>query len=228
MTALSSEQADGGDGVTIITAIYGGYDSLKPVPEQTFNGEIDLVVVTDDPGLEVPGWRVYYEPRPGMSRNLAGKRPKMLPWLYTANRRSIWIDASFRVVSPNFVEQVLEYLPFGVFTHPDRDCIYDEARYSRTMPKYDNEALEVQVAHYRAEGHPEHYGLWNGGLIVREHTECVKQIGTRWLSHCYRFTVQDQVSLPVVLRELGTKPVPIPGSPLANAWLRYEGSARHG
>src|SRR5262245_2678975 len=112
----------------ILTAIYDSYDVLKPAMPQQGVG-VDWVLVTDDGALEgratERGWRVVFEPRPGVHPNRAAKHPKYEPWKYTDAAVSVWVDASFRVVSDRFAVEATAGLtdedPIAQFVHPWRD-----------------------------------------------------------------------------------------------------------
>ncbi len=226
--------------VSIITAIYDGYDTLKPALPQE-GADVEWVCVTDKPIDDAQGWRVVVEPKPGQHPNVAAKRPKMLPWEY-ANEPSpflIWIDASFRVQSARFASDMVDILKvnqIAQFKHPWRDCIYDEAAESLGIPKYQaqREIIEQQMSLYRSWGHPEHWGLWATGVIGRSRYKFVGQEksdvrvhGERWLRSCQEWSYQDQLSEAVHLRMLGMRPYELPGTHISNPWLLYEGSARH-
>jgi hypothetical protein len=208
----------------LLTASYGGYDPLKPVPPQDV--ECEYICVTDDGALDA-GWQIVYEPRPGVHPNLAAKRPKMCPWDYTDADVAIWIDASMVIYSSFLISEVFAYLPFGQYDHPDRDCIYDEGTYSMGLRKYADLPLEEQMDDYKAQGHPEHWGLWAGGLIIRQRTPEIEAFGRAWLAECEKWSFQDQVSEAVMLRKFGLRPVSIPGAMYQSQWFRYEGSTRH-
>lgn len=218
--------------VAIITSIYGDYDTLKPTVAQS--RDVDWICVTDseliynDPE-RWNGWRIIFRPPPvGANSNMSAKRPKMLPWEFTQCRRSIWIDASFRVTSAEMAAQLMARAhPIAQFAHPDRDCVYEEGEFSRQMPKYAKLPIQQQMAAYRADGHPEHWGLWAAGIIARDHTDEVRALGSAWLSQCEYWGIQDQLSEAPCLRELGMRPVSIPGSVYANPWCEYMGSKRH-
>lgn len=218
--------------VAVITAIYDSYDELKPTLPQK-GVSVDWVLVTDDEALKdettARGWRVVYEPRPGVHPNRAAKHPKYEPWRYTSADRSVWVDASFRIVSETLAVEALEYAdPIAQFQHPWRDCLFAEATESAGLAKYDGEPSLEQAEHYAAQGHPVNWGLWATGFIARQHTESVRALGALWLEETYRWSFQDQVSQPFVLRETGLRPASLPGTHLATPWLAYEGSARHG
>ena len=220
--------------VAILTAIYDSYDELKPALPQA-GVEVDWVFVTDDPVLGAKpshlGWRVVYEPRPDVHPNRAAKHPKYEPWRYTDADASIWVDASFRIASDQFAVEATAGLtdeePIAQFQHPWRDCLFAEARESAVLAKYAGEPVLEQAEHYAERGHPEGWGLWATGAIARLQTEDVLAMGDRWLHETYRWSFQDQISQPYVLREKGLRPTAFPGSHLATPWLAYEGSGRH-
>ena len=216
----------------ILTAIYDNYDLLKPVLPQRGVG-VDWVCVTDDEALKdqatAHGWRVVYEPRPGVHPNRAAKHPKYEPWKYTDAAASIWVDASFRIVSETFATEALFHAdPIAQFQHPWRDCLFSEAKESAGLAKYAGEQTVEQAESYRLAGHPEGWGLWATGVIARQHTDAVRDLGERWLAETYEWSFQDQISQPFALRETGLRPASFPGTHLATPWLAYEGSARHG
>lgn len=211
---------------TIITAIYDNYDDLKPILPQV--GEVDWVCVTDAPIESPGGWRVVVEPRPGQHPNVAAKRPKMLPWEYTHAHQSIWVDASFQITSPTFALEAMQVArPIAQFSHPWRDCVYEEAEASLALPKYQGLPIERQMAHHRAHQHPQHWGLWATGVIARIHAPNVVALGESWLRECQEWSFQDQLSQAPHLRLLGLRPDELTGSHLKNPWLSYQGSSRH-
>lgn len=216
----------------IVTAIYDGYDELKPTLPQK-GVSVDWVLVTDDEALKdtptVRGWRVVYEPRPGVHPNRAAKHPKYEPWKYTDAAASLWVDASFRIVSETFAAGALAHAdPIAQFAHPWRDCLYVEAKESAGLAKYAGEPVLEQADHYSFRGHPANWGLWATGVIARQHTDAVRELGARWLAETYEWSFQDQISQPFALRETGLRPAAFPGNHLATPWLAYEGSSRHG
>lgn len=219
--------------VAILTAIYDSYDELKPALPQA-GVDVEWICVHDGnpPDAEAArGWTLVYEPRPDVHPNRAAKHPKYEPWRYTDAAVSLWVDASFRVVSERFATEATAGLtdeePITQFVHPWRDCLFAEAKESAGLAKYAGEPVLEQAESYRAAGHPEGWGLWATGVIARQHTEAVRKMGWLWLAETYRWSFQDQISQPFALREKGLRPTAFPGSHLATPWLAYEGSGRH-
>lgn len=217
--------------IAILTAIYDSYDALKSTVPQD-GVDVEWVCVTDDEDLKgethAEGWRVVYEPRPGIHPNRAAKHPKYEPWKYTDAPASIWVDASFRIVSSRFAAEAIAHAdPIAQFPHPWRDCLYAEANESAPMVKYAGEPIIEQAEHYQQAGHPERWGLWATGVIARRHTAPVRDLGRVWLEETYRWSFQDQISHPYACHQVGLRPSSLPGTHMSNPWLRYEGSARH-
>ena len=219
--------------VALITAIYDGYDELKPLLPQA-GVDVEWICVHDGvppDAVAAQGWTLVYEPREGVHPNRAAKHPKYEPWKYTDAPVSRWVDASFRIMSDRFAVEATAGLtdvePIAQFQHPWRDCLFAEAKESAGLAKYAGEPVLEQAESYRTAGHPEGWGLWATGVIARRHTEAVRKMGWLWLAETYRWSFQDQISQPFALREKGLRPTAFPGSHLATPWLAYEGSGRH-
>jgi hypothetical protein len=213
----------------VVSAVFGGYDELKPAfPQECLDCE--WVLVTDDAAIPDGhlGWRVIYEPRPGIPPVRAAKHPKLRPWEYTDAPASVWIDGSARVHSPRFAAETLAVAdPVAQFGHPDRDCIYAEAEAAAALPRYAGEPIAAQAAAYREAGHPDHWGLWAATIIARHHTPEVMELGRWWTTEVAEWSFEDQISQPYVLRNLGLRPSILPGYYRANHWLTLEASGKH-
>jgi len=199
--------------VVVVSAAYGDYDKPATAPHQTVEPAAWLMV-TDSPDVPPAPWQRIHEPRPGVHPRLAAKVPKCRPDLYDYDANVlIWMDASFEITSPDFVAWCLRHLgraPLAQIRHPVRQDIHHEADVSQTMAKYQGLPLRAQWEHYATQGHPVDWGLWATGLIVYRRATC-EAMGDAWLTEQVRFTYQDQISQPVVLRRLGLQPADLPG-----------------
>lgn len=217
-------------GVAVVTACYGNFDDVQPQAEQDI--PVEWLCVTDDASAAIPApWSVLVVPS-DKSPRLAAKRVKCEPWRFTDAATVIWVDANTLVTSSSFAREAVSHLREGiaVFRHPRRDCIYAEAEASLGAEsqdgKYDDQPIREQVAHYRAEGHPRHAGLFACGTVVWDATTTgSRRLGAAWLAECERWSIQDQLSLPVVARRLGVRPGVFPFAQirrgyLGNRWLR--------
>ncbi len=193
--------------VCIVSSVYGGYDSPVEIVEQ--DHPHDAVLVSD---LEyvVDGWRTVVEPREHMHPRMAAKIAKCRPDLYTDAKVTIWIDASIRILRPDFVSWCVAQIgvnPIAQIKHPERDRITDEADVSAHMAKYQGQNVREQAAYYVKHGFPEGWGMWATGLIVRRTSRLTVAFGADWLFEQTRWTYQDQVSEAPLLEGRNMRPV---------------------
>ncbi len=201
--------------VCVYTAIYGDYDTLKPMPEQDV--ACDYVCFTDNSALANPGrWKINRVRRPADEHPRISARffKTLHPRIFRRGRlrmfgprydHTVWIDGSIRVKSASFVREFIRHIGssgWSMFVHPDRNCIYPEAALSMTMPKYFDQPIAAEIEAYRAEGYPSENGLIATGLIARSTSADLSAVEEMWWNQIMRWTYQDQLSLPVVLWRL--------------------------
>lgn len=188
--------------VAIISSIYGDYDTPSiPVPQTV---DCDWILVTDRPHNS--GWIEIVEPRAHMHPRMAAKVAKCRPDLYSDAEFLIWIDGSFVIGDPSFAEWCVDRLgnnDIAQFTHPQRRSILGEADVSAGMEKYATQPVQQQARFYVDQGHPDDWGLWASGICVRRNYWRPAEYGDAWLREQARWTYQDQISQPYVLRQLG-------------------------
>ena len=213
--------------VALITACYGAYDPVRPLPE--WHGFDEAICVTDRADLVGDGWRVHVEPRHEHPR-LAAKRPKMLPWLFTDCDAAVWLDASFEVVGRDFRNWTQAHLDrelFTVWRHPEgRVDFADEAAVCMDWPKYADYNIRGQVQHYVDSGMPRGWGLFACGTIGWRFEPKVKRLGARWYDEQVKWSIQDQVSLPFLLWESGLRFGTWQGNEYDNPFVRLRWDER--
>lgn len=194
-----------------VTAIYGGYDTPKPLTHG------DGVLFTDDPDLDAPGWDVIVDRRYAhLHPRLQAKAPKLQPHVFHPEIPvSTWVDGSMTVHPP---AGGLEPGPLRFFRHPQRDNVLDEAFVSQGMAKYAGLPVEAQARHYISLGiRP---GLWASGFHIRDiTTPDVRGFFDVWWRENLTWTYQDQLSLPWAAQETGIRIVDIPGNLWANPYF---------
>lgn len=212
--------------IAIYTTIFDSYDTLKPIPQQ--DTAADLFVITDNPDLKMEGWTTLTPsfPRKDLHPRLRAKYFKMMPWELEELKAypvTIYIDASIRITSSGFVSTCLKNLSSDMllFKHPDRQCIYDEAQASVGLIKYHFEPIQEQVDFYQ-RFHPRQAGLYACGILIRRNTERLRQVMGDWWMENIKFSYQDQLSLPVVLRARGITPSVFQENQYKNSFLRVE------
>lgn len=206
----------------VATAIYGGYDPLRPHPPHP---DVEAwICYTDDPALRCDGWETVLEPARYPHPRLSAKWRKCHP---PDAAQSIWVDGSVRVDDPAYIDMLcglLNAADMALFPHPDRDNIRDEAAASLDIhpAKYAGLDMASQVDRYAARKDIDRLGLWASTTFARNHTPDVVAMGAAWFAHCDLATYQDQLSLPVLLDDYGLRVAPIVGGTLtANPWFTW-------
>ena len=195
--------------VAVVSSVFGGYD--EPVfMEQSV--ECSYVMVTDG-GCRVPAGWDHRLVEGDLHPRLMGKFAKCRPWTVAEADFYVWVDGSIQP-DCDLVESMLDCLTdadCGFYVHPDRSTISAEAELSVKLAKYRGQDVQGQVADYLSRGHPDDWGLWAAGLFIVRDTPAVRRMGERWLEEIVKWSYQDQLSLPFVLREQGLRPVPLHG-----------------
>ena len=109
----------------VYSAIFGGYDDLKPHPSCDLVDE--WICYTDNPDVRCDGWQTIVEPQPFTHPRMAAKWRKCHP--PTHDDLTIWVDGSMSFRNGDFFEMVAGLLDQGdwvMFPHPDRTSIVDE------------------------------------------------------------------------------------------------------
>ena len=143
---------------------------------------------------------------------------------------TVWIGSNFDIYAPDLVERCVDELgddDLVVMRHPWRDDIFEEQAESHPNPKYDGQPTLEQVNTYVLAGHPVQWGLAHGGFLVRRNNERANAFSHRWWAEIARWSIQDQLSLPHVLRTSDLKWHWWPTGPVGRS-TRFSGALRYG
>jgi hypothetical protein len=127
---------------------------------------------------------------------------KVLPHLFFEAKYSIWIDGNIKLlVKPEqLVEMMGDMFDIAVFTHPERDCIYEEGLFCKSKGKGDPEDIDKQLARYRVEEYPERAGLGACYIIVRRHIPQMNRLCEKWWAEICAGSSRDQLSFPYIFQ----------------------------
>lgn len=200
--------------VVVYTAIIGGYDTLKPQPELP---GVEYVCYTDriDELEHVAPWTVVQVAEPDFELHHAGsgsrataKWYKLHPHVLFPDQQTLWIDGSITIKSEYALGELINPgWGLRLYRHPLRNCIYDELLASLPLGKYGGQDVVRQCAVYRKEWHhPDYWGLWAGGIIARAPDQRVRDLFDAWWLENTTWSLQDQLSLPPLLRRLQLRP----------------------
>jgi len=218
-------------GIVVYTSIVGNIDRLwsalpgsEGVPHIAFvDGEkVEVGLWTGDPPHILAGSNdlsalpATWEQRE-VSRHRSNRRTarmvKTLPHRFLPDADVwVWVDGNVRLRRPvgKIVEQYLDS-DFVTLRHPDRDCAYVEAAFCAKHGKDSREILERQAARYRKAGLPQHWGLAETRVVIRRNTDAIRELNEAWWAEIERGSVRDQVALPFVCWQVGTRWSELPG-----------------
>lgn len=188
----------------LYTAITGNYDSINE-PVKTPGWEYKLLMNNLD--IKPVNWEVLPIVHP-----LQRDPPKMVrylklhPWELFDADISIWVDANIQVTC-DLDKFITDYKQgeFTIMKHPDRNCIYKELSACETMRKDNADIMKPQIARYKEEGYPAENGLVSSGLIIRKHTQGVKDFCIKWWDEIARGSHRDQLSFNYVAWKINYK-----------------------
>lgn len=120
---------------------------------------------------------------------------------------SIYIDGNISIISD--IEDICKSMKnsnkfLGLHRHNQRDCIYVEADAINHLSRFNGivDLVKKQIRNYKKEGFPNHYGLFENSIIVREHnnSQCIKLMND-WWNEYKKYPTRDQLSLPYIIRK---------------------------
>jgi hypothetical protein len=217
--------------IAVVTSVTAGYDWPR---RDRFADGVDYLFYCDEQSRELVAdeWQAReLEPNGEHPRRVA-KWPKLNPHRFAelrGYRFVVWVDGGIHIRARDFPRKILEHLgPGGIVLSPHFDgrrSIYSEAEIR--PPKYADEPLDEQIAHYHAAGYPGDDGLFECGVIARDMRRPeVAELGALWQAHVDRFSYQDQVSLPFCLWRLGLVADELPRSFRDMRWVRVSAHRR--
>ncbi len=118
---------------------------------------------------------------------------------------TVMIGNNFRIQVPDLAQRCVDALgddDLLLLRHPERDCLFAEALESAKHWRWRGGGQDVnkQARAYARAGHPGHWGLFHAGMIVRRNTPAMRAFDDAWWAEYARWSSQDQISLPYLLR----------------------------
>lgn len=214
----------------VYTANIGSYDNLvPPLPGIDDNaGFVSHICFASELPGPVKGWKQIPAQMTQLRSQREARRYKALSHLYMQDWEwSIWMDAHGKLkVHPRYLVGLLGDQDMGVFQHPVRDCIYDEASAVVELGKETEAVVKRQMAAYLNAGYPRQRGLAGTGLVVRRHTPEVARFNEAWWAQISAGSVRDQLSFDYVCWKLGIMYAILPGDLWDNQLVEWHGHMR--
>jgi hypothetical protein len=211
----------------LFTAVFGKPDVLfDPV---VLPPDVEAVCWTDMDFVGQTAWRMSKICLDGLSPVKRNRKVKIwFPPIFDGYRYSLYIDSTVRLlVDPRELIRFLEPgSGIAMFRAFDRDCLYEEARLVVKYKGVDPDVMRRQVARYRGEGIKPHSGLWAGTMILRRHTDLMREFCQDWWAEVEAFSHRDQISFPYVVAKRGIKVSELPGTVFCKDFAQWMPWAR--
>lgn len=196
--------------ILIYTAVFGKYDKVySPVQ---IDGGIDHIIITDDGGLNVPGWTIMVVDS------------SIFPTLKAANLyyralihrvlpdydASLYVDGNIRLLgetAPLFEELEKNGAALAAYPHPLRSTVAEELEAVLALGRTRNpEAARGELRGYLAQGFPDTIRLIETGVMLRDHRAAEFDPAMElWWSLFREYQTRDQLSLPYVIWKTGLR-----------------------
>jgi len=179
--------------IVVYSCITGKIDSLKINQKW---GDADWVLFTDQP-FAGGKWQV----RPAVNLFTNPRRNARLHKteshrFFPDYKYSIWLDGSMELLkSPEwFVKNYLYNEDLAALTHPDRDCVYEEAEMCKQLDLDDPVIIDKQMARYKENDLQKHNGLAETKIVLRKHSGRVMNFNDMWTLEIINNSLRDQLS----------------------------------
>jgi len=188
----------------VYTFIVGNYDSLKQ--PKIITPDWDYICVTDNPNLKSDIWQIIQidnidkqiEPAKKRAMSLMIGHRKYLPKHY-----DIVITIGGQCVINIDLNELLTKYGYDnsydacLCEHPNRDCVYDEAKKIIQVQRDTPERINKHVQMFIDEEYPIKNGLYASGMmIINNNSKNIHAYYDQWLSDYQTFpSVRDQMTM---------------------------------
>ena len=185
------------------TVISGPYDKL--IEPKVVTEGWEYICFTDQTNFKSNVWKILPIPDEIMNDNTLSQVKKqriikIQPYLFLDYDYCLYVDANITIKTNLNLFFEKHFNDSIVITkHPDRDCIYDEAKAILKLKKDTSDSLDRQVSVYINEDFPKHYGLHETNVILRKNEPEVNKIMSEWADILKEYSHRDQMSLDYVL-----------------------------
>ncbi len=191
----------------IYSALVGDYD-LFPEHFVLENEDWEHVLFTDVKfdAKVVNGWKI----KP-LFHHIKDENVKTARWhklnshlLFDDCIFSIWIDSNVKILD-NYIYQRSqdlfdEKVIMASVKHPERDCIYDEAKECLILGKDKKDNINSLVNFLNKEKYPRQQGLFESNLLFRNHNhEQTKEFNELWWNYLNKYSRRDQLTMCYIL-----------------------------
>ncbi len=182
----------------VYTAVTGGYDAIHE-PE-IIDDRLDYFLFTDADNVHSDVYKVIkIDNTEGLDAVRLSKMIKIIGnWKYLADYDyTIWADGKLQIQGDlmEYINTYTEGAPLLCFNHYVRDDLYEEAEACASINIDDPVLIRGQIERYHEEGFPEHYGLIDACLLIKDNkSEALKKAMEDWWMEVKNGSKRDQLS----------------------------------
>ena len=189
--------------ICIYTVCIGKYDSIKnPI---YYDENIDYYIFTDQEISNDLIWKKIniknIQKISGLSLVEKTRYVKMHPEEFFSDYSySVYIDSNVRVacdIKPLVYSLIDSGKFMGLYEHPSRNCVYQEAKAIYAVGKSKLKYIRPQIKQYKSEGFPKKFGLFENNIIIRRHNDykCIEIMNAWWNELLKYKSKRDQLCL---------------------------------
>jgi hypothetical protein len=217
-------------GIGLITANFGGIDTIKPLPprhgiDTLYYADAEIATATSPAVTKTWTAIIVSDLEVQLNARLRSRyfkhqihrlpEAKSFRWL-------VWADSSFAFKELDFIKYLVDKLePLApqerliLVPHPDRETVQQEIDFVLKQIELGNEYLRVRygadhtneaIKYLTARGFGLEDKLWCGGFWIIENNSIINQAWDAWWNYTFRYGTQDQYFLPAVMTEYGLRP----------------------
>jgi len=200
----------------VYACVTGGYDEL--INHAYVNPDWDYVCFTNNIGIaniKNSTWKIMPLVFDKLDNVRNNRWHKLHPHcLFPEYKYSLYLDANIDILKSDFFDDInkaiAEKRKLSIAPHPERNCIYDELAACIRLGKDDEAVMKKQVELFRQDGFPEKQGLFENGMMFREHNDKeVVAVMEDWWWWVKNYSRRDQLSLMYVLWKHKMKVLPL-------------------
>ena len=234
--------------IGLITANFGGIDTIKPLPSRSgtdafYYTDVETATVTNRASINTWNAVIVSDRETQLNARLRSRyfkhqihhlpEAKPFRWL-------VWADSSFLFKELDFIKDIVEklgHLPPNnrllLVPHPERQTVRQEIDFIVSQIEQGNEYLRVRygqdktteaIEHLESRGFNLQDRLWCGGFWIIENNSIINQAWDAWWAYTCRYGTQDQYFLPAAMAEFGLRPQALNVNIFAN---QYFDSVQH-
>jgi hypothetical protein len=182
--------------IIVYTAIFSHYDVLLPPKFEEDN--VEYICFTDDSSIVPEPWQARQIKEPVELEIPLDRKLKILPHRYFPEYDySVWIDGNIQIIASvtEYIRKMEDNTSMITPSHPQRDCIYDEAEMCVQEGRSNEKETIAQMNKYRELGFPPDFGLsWNCVLLREHNNEDIIRTMEVWWEEFQQGTNRDQLS----------------------------------